>query len=115
MRNVYLTCFFLLASALFAVSQVGGAAPPGPFQRYSVSGIVVDVNNRPVDQAQVTLGDPETNYQAPSVMTNSQGQFIFPDVTASRYLIQAFRGNLKSDPGYITAGPGAGPFKLVVK
>lgn len=117
MRSGYWMCFFLLASALAGVSQKGGAAPPSAFQHYSIDGIVLDQGGKAVEGAYVMLVDPETNYRAQPVVTNSRGQFTFPELTASTYRLQATKSNLRSNPMDVTVGPGAPrPFlQLVVQ
>jgi protocatechuate 3,4-dioxygenase beta subunit len=74
------------------------AAPPSRYKEYVVLGSVVDTQNRPVEGAQVTLVDPETNFKAGSVTTDSKGGFIFSHVIASKYCLQARKGEMSSDP-----------------
>jgi hypothetical protein len=107
MRSGYLICFFIVACALAASAQTGGAAPPSRFQQYTISGFVVDQSNRRVGGAEVTLIDPETNFRAQPVMTNATGEFAISELTASTYLLQAMKGRLTSDPAQVAVGPGA--------
>jgi hypothetical protein len=106
MRTGYLICLFLLALALSGVSQTGGAGPPSPYPHYSISSIVIDQSSKPVEGASVTVVDPETNFRTQAI-TNSRGQFIFPELAASTYRLQATKGTLTSSPVNVTLGPGA--------
>lgn len=116
MRSSSLVFFFVIGCALAALPQEPWpsvtladpvkvqAAPPSAFEHYSISGIVRNAKGKPVKGAEVTLADPETNFRAKPVMTNSNGEFMFTDLTASRYHLQATKGKLSSDATDVQVG-----------
>ena len=72
------------------------ASPESPYQNYSIIGVVVDAKDRPVNGAEITLSDPDTQFKGNPTMTNSKGEFSFESLIASTYRMQARKGSLSS-------------------
>lgn len=81
--------------SLCAVLAAGGLAAPSPSGSGTVGGQVLDVKDKPVANAHVTLQATEGD-QLQTTETNTQGRFWFPFLPEGQYSVRA------SDPGRVS-------------
>jgi carboxypeptidase family protein len=106
-RALTLLAFFLAAT--------GAALRAAPSPTYRIAGVVVDsVTGQPLDGAEVTIA-PTTNSDEPqTLLTDSDGRFLFPNLPPAKYRLSATRRgyapqDFNQHEGYntaIVAGPG---------
>jgi hypothetical protein len=84
MQIVRTIIVFLVASALSAQTFRG-----------SITGVVTDSSGAAIAGAAVTLKSPSTGLTR-SAVTNSQGQYLFPDLAVGQYTITVLQAGFES-------------------
>lgn len=87
-----------------AINARAQAAPPSAFEQFTLTGVVLDGNGKPVKGAEVTLVDPDTNFKATPAKTDKKGVFTFSNLTNSSYRLQARKGDHQSDTVDVAIG-----------
>jgi hypothetical protein len=106
---------FALALLAFLIAISGGVLRAAPSPTYRIAGVVVDsVTGQPLDGAEVTIA-PTTNSDEPqTLLTDSDGRFLFSNLPSAKYGLSATRRgyapqDFNQHEGYntaIVAGPG---------